>query len=71
MMVNMQNDGHLGFYDTIYVRHECSGPQAMQKHKLSISVRQPQKRGGIYIFDSHFVFRSLEGGCRIHFGFFS
>ena len=27
------------------------------------------KKGVIYIFDSHFVFRSLDGECRGHFGF--
>ena len=47
-----------------------SVPKLFKNHKLSISVRQTKKRGVIYIFDSYFVFRSLEGECRGHFGFF-
>ena len=47
-----------------------SVPKLFKNQKLSISVRQTKKRSVIYIFDSHFVFRSLEGGCRGHFGFF-
>ena len=31
---------------------------------------KPKKRGEVYIFDSHFVFRSFEGECRSHFDFF-